>query len=268
MNNIVVYIIIGLSAMSTIIVFAESLGFIPKKLSFWINKNRNAHILELLKEFGIDYEKYKRAIIASDIENEIQTVDELEDKVFKLLDCVKITEKVEIGQTESKTVDYYINLMGATTDNKIARRCARYLSSYWKRIIRDESKVQNVEFDFVITPKLGSPILGYEFSKIMSKKFILYTHTDKFHTSKDNVHKNIDVLGNLKKGEKGLIVDDSTTGGRKVREIVQILRKNKLEVSDCLVVFEPTVKNVNKRMAELNISLHSIVRIDGKEENT
>lgn len=260
-NEIVVWIILILSSISTVMLFADSLGFLPKESSLRINKKRNLQVLELLKDFGVDYERNKRAVIASDIISYAEGADDLEKKVSRLLEKLEIKGKMEVGKTETVTVDCYIDLMGATTNPQIAEKCARYLSTYWKYILRNKDEVQNADFDFVITPKLGSPVLGYEFAKLIDKPFVLYSDKDKFGTSIDMFKKNADTTLKDLEG-KAIIVDDSTTGGGKVIEIAGFLRKNGILVTDCLVVFEPTVKNVKKTLQDASISLHSIIKVD------
>ena len=66
--------------------------------------------------------------------------------------------------------------------------------------------------------------------------------------------------------KKALIVDDSTTGGRKVLDIIDDLRKYNYEITDCLVVFVPIGKNVENKLKEKNVNLHKIIEIKTKIE--
>jgi orotate phosphoribosyltransferase len=66
-------------------------------------------------------------------------------------------------------------------------------------------------------------------------------------------------------GSRGLIVDDSSTGGGKAARLIKDLRNSGWEVSDFLVVFEPQLKvgtgqNAAARLGPQGVTLHSIVK--------
>lgn len=43
-------------------------------------------------------------------------------------------------------------------------------------------------------------------------------------------------------------------------ELINFLKANGIEVTDFLVVFEPTVKNARSRLQSEGVSLHSIIK--------
>ena len=61
-----------------------------------------------------------------------------------------------------------------------------------------------------------------------------------------------------------LIVDDSATGGRKILEAINDLRANNYIVTDCLLLFEPTIKNVSQMLNDHGVQVHSIVKLDDR----
>ena len=66
--------------------------------------------------------------------------------------------------------------MAMFTDPKYAEQLARHLTSFWRKLLSDNNgTVRNPKFDLVVTPKGGSPILGYEFAKILKVPFALHT---------------------------------------------------------------------------------------------
>ncbi len=244
-DNVVIEVIVVLSGLSTVLVVADAVGLLPAFISKWLNRNRAASTMGILKELGIDVDRAKRAYIASQM-TEFIDKNKLESTVCSNIDKFKLNGKFQIGSTELVTVGSYVDLMGATTDPHYAKQFARFLSTFWRKIIIDHTMVQNPNFDFVVTPKMGSPILGYEFAQLLNIPFIAFTGNNKF-TSIDHVLKSkLDYTGKIRPNMRALIVDDSTTGGKMGLELITFLRTNGIEVTDFLVVFEPTVKNARE----------------------
>jgi orotate phosphoribosyltransferase len=109
---------------------------------------------------------------------------------------------------------------------------------------------------------MGSPLLGYKFSELLDKPFVLHSIESKFQSKTDNLKQVFDIGKTIpSKGSTALLVDDSTTGGRKMIKAIEDLRKYGYKVTDCLVIFEPTIKNVRERLKDKGITLHSITKI-------
>ena len=263
MDQIVIWIILSLSSISTLLVVAEAFGFLPDKLSLWLNRKKLSQTLEILKQFGMDVDKYKRAIISVNIPSYSNQTD-LANAVNDLLTKTKIEEPgITVGKVENACTGYWFDVMGFTTDPQMAILFARFLSTHLKHLIRDETIFQSPNFDFIVTPKQGSPILGYEFAKIVDKHFVLHPEEYKFNATKKIPRKDFDFGKNVPpKGSVALLVDDSTTGGRKMKRAVDDLRRYGYTVTDCLVIFEPTVKNARRILEQDGIRLHSIVQIN------
>jgi orotate phosphoribosyltransferase len=240
--------VVFLLSISTIITLADSLGFLPYQLSKWLNRNRIALTIAVLKEFGIDVESYKRRNVANNFLSYFNS-DDLENSIKHELSDITIRKEINIviGKASSVQTDQYIDLMGVSVNSEKSELFARYLSTYWNQLlVRHE--ISSDEFDFVITPKNGSPILGYEFSKLVNRPFGLHTSQDKFKGT-SCIHQRFDFIHPPENGTKALIVDDSTTGGRMVIEAIDDLRKFGYVVTDCLVVFEPQLKNARELIA-------------------
>lgn len=133
------------------------------------------------------------------------------------------------------------------------------MTSYWADIVENSQDVKNPVIDFVVTPKGGSPILGYEFSKLMNRPLVLHEEEARFDCEKDDMRKWFDCAVIPPKGSKALIVDDSTTGGRMVLKVIEDLRKYGYDVSECLVVFEPQNKDARKKLSDQEVNLISII---------
>jgi orotate phosphoribosyltransferase len=86
----------------------------------------------------------------------------------------------------------------------------------------------------------------------------------KFRRDPDIAQAHFDCRTMPHKGARGLLVDDSSTGGGKARQAIDDLRGFGYLVSDFLVVFAPTIKRANgqdaaTRLHAADVNLHWIV---------
>ena len=257
-ENFTLWVVILLLSVSTIVTLADALGFMPHRVSKWLNRNRLSPIIDVLKEFGIEIEKHKRINLSTDIKSFFDSSN-IKESMLDELSAITIWGNVIVGRVESVSSEKYINLIGASVSPFKAELVARYLSTYWKNLLLKSDKIKTPNFDFIVTPKNGSPILGYEFAKLLNKPFALHSIEEKFKSESQAVHKNFDFLNVPQEGSLALIVDDSTTGGRMVLNVIKDLRRFGYQVTDCLVVFEPTLKNARGLLSENDVELHSIV---------
>ena len=149
--------------------------------------------------------------------------------------------------------------MGGTTNPVIAAMFARHLASFLRRCIVEQEV--DPQFDFVVTPKAGSPILGYEFAKHLGRPFAMHNRPAKFVVEPDEFSAHFDCALLPRRGSRALIVDDSSTGGDKALLLIDDLRKFGYEVRDCLIVFEPGLKDARRKILGKNIRLHSIIKV-------
>lgn len=253
MGDIFMWLYVFVTSVSTLALLLEASGFMPLKYSRWMHRNKLALTIDVLKELGCDINEKKKNIL----NRQTDAAKKINDKLAR----ITINKEVEIGRT---SMDFflpcYIDMMGATTEERFAMDFANLLVSKLNEL--------NLEFDFVATPKLGSPILGYEFSKLVKKPLMLHSEETKFRPKDKISDKRMALDFNWVENPlliadrklKALIVDDSTTGGRKMRLLIDELRKNNYEVSDCLVVFEPQGKGAKEKLSKLKVSLYSITQ--------
>ena len=155
--------------------------------------------------------------------------------------------------------------MGATTDINVARAYARDLSALWRSLAGRAGAVANTNIDFIVAPKAGSPLLGSCFAELMGKPLLLHNHELKFRSRPEDPKARFDCNVLPPAGSRGLIVDDSSTGGGKAVRLIEDLRHCGWDVSDFLVVFEPQIKattrqNAAERVRPMDVALHSIVK--------
>lgn len=258
--NTIAIILLGIS---TLIQICDMCGFLPEwvRKKFRINKSQDT--LEVLKELGINTNMYKRknAIVGIPRDyNEESIQKDIEKKLNELI----IDKNVSVGRVRKTELNYYIDLIGHSCNQECAQAYARILTSYWADKVENSQEVKNPVIDFVVTPKGGSPILGYEFSKLMNKPLVLHEEEARFDSEKDDMRKWFDCAVIPPKGSKALIVDDSTTGGRMVLKVIEDLRKYGYDVSECLVVFEPQNKDARKKLSDQEVNLISIVKTHTK----
>lgn len=217
------------------------------------------HTLSALKDVGIDIEYYKRNNRALAFPKSIRAT-EIASSTAKGLQKFKIEKPCAIGHQRPTTVNYYFDLIGGTCDSNTAEYFARLLSSYWAANSADKSTVADSDFDFVVTPKGGSPILGYEFAKLVKKPFVLHEETRRFQDNQDDMRTWFNCSEIPSSGSTALIVDDSTTGGTLVAETIDHLRQYNYAVHTCLVVFEPRLKDAKTRLNDKSVQLVSIMK--------
>lgn len=258
-NNIVLAIL----GISTIIQVLEMCGFLPKKVLRWFTKNRCYETLEVLKEFGINTDIYRSKNATVGIPKEYYK-EGIEKYTQEKLNELRLEKKVSVGQVRKTELNYYIDLIGHTCNPECSVAYAKLLSSYWADVVEFTQQVNNEVFDFVVTPKGGSPLLGYEFSKLLKKPFVLHEEHERFSAETDDMRKWFDCEFVPDRGLRGLIVDDSTTGGRMVLDTIEHLRKYGYDVTDCLVVFEPQNKDARRKLSDQGVNLISIIRTHEK----
>lgn len=253
--NSVVLIILGIG---TLVQVLDMLGFLPSKVRNYLKLNHSRDTLDILKEYGIDPELYRRHNISVGIPQDYPK-DDIENMIKKKLNEIKIGMDVSVGKIRKTEVNYYIDLIGHSCDPISATAYARTLSSFWASKIESRDVI-DPQIDFIVTPKNGSPILGYEFAKLLGKPFMLHEETDRFVCKQDDMRKRFDCAWVPEKNSRALIVDDSTTGGRMVCDTIRDLRKYGYNVSECLVVFEPQNKDAKKKLEQQHVKLLSICK--------
>ena len=250
-------IILILLAISTVVQVLNWLGFLPAKLRKIFKLNQAQDTLELLENMGVDVERYRRinATVGLPVDYPEDIVKETENNLRKL----RLDIKVSVGKHRSTKQNYYIDLIGHSCESKCAEMYARLLCTYWCSAVKDGT-VKTPIVDFIVTPKGGSPILGYEFSKIVEKPFVLHEESERFFCKKHDMRAKFDCAQKPTEDSCALIVDDSTTGGRMVIDAVKDLKEYGYRVTDCLVVFEPQSKDARQKLDAVGINLISIVK--------
>lgn len=249
--------VLPILAVSTLVQVLDMCGFLPQQLRKWLRLNRADDTLTALQELGIDVDLYRKSnsLVGIPRDYSKNVVEDTRCNLNKL----KIDKRVSVGKIRQTELSYYIDLIGHTCEPQYACAYARLLSTHWAKEI-EENQVKNPNIDFIVTPKGGSPILGYEFAKLVKKPFILHEDKERFHSEQDDMRKLFDCAAIPGPGARALIVDDSTTGGRMVLDTINDLKRYGYAVTECLVVFEPQSKDARKKLEGQGVNLISIVK--------
>ncbi|WP_164898360.1 phosphoribosyltransferase, partial [Mesorhizobium sp. M7A.F.Ca.CA.001.07.2.1] len=238
-------------------------GFISK----WLNRNKLASTLDVLREMGIEGRVVKRRTISS-LFHSFYNKEDLYSGTIRDLNSIKISKKVSVGSVNSTQSNGFIDLMGATTSSEVAERYAKRLVTFWREKLNNDAELKNFEFSFIVAPKSGSPFIAYEMSKILNLPLVVHNSKPKFEIDPAMFSSYFDALAQPPKNSVGLIVDDSTTGGAKAMKLIDDLKKFELKATEFLVVFEPEIKDPRLVLANKGVTLHSLVkfRATGKIE--
>ncbi|WP_221091069.1 phosphoribosyltransferase family protein [Deinococcus aquaedulcis] len=252
------FLIFGIIAgISTLLLLMEISGFMPKRMSNFFAERRTRQTIDTLNSLGFDTDSIKRAnyygksgFIPNSLDEKIIQGD---------LDSHKVEGEFWIGENDQQKFPYYIDLMGSLAIEGRALRYAQIMVQFIRRQTENRM-LRNFEYDFVACSKMSSPLLAYEISKILNKPLLLYSPEKKFKSPNDALKADFDTGVESISGKRVIIVDDSTTGGRKVMDVVKAIRKHNGEISDCFVIFEPIGKNASDKLLTEEVTLHSIVK--------
>lgn len=260
------WIVLTILGLSTIIFVLDSVGFLPRWLRRIVYRNRSSQTIQVLKDLGFEVEKVKRENRASRI-SERRSADQLEKAATRLTEQVTIRKPLTVGRVDAVETSSFIDLMGASCSPENSISAAQLLSSLWRNLIGSAGTQDLPDFDFVVAPKAGSPFIAYEFAKLHNKPLVLHNEQQKFQSNDSDFAAFFDAAEKPADGSRALLVDDSTTGGRKAMDTIGHLRDAGYQVSDFLVVFEPLIKkkierNAAERLSSVDVRLHSIIKTE------
>jgi orotate phosphoribosyltransferase len=251
-------LILWIIGFAGVISIADVLGLLPNFIARWIAKNRLNTTLKGLKLLGVRVSWNEDQANLSFLQKLLDSAH-IKEPAYKiqlrqLLKDATYDGKYTIGKSRSFEGDSFIDVMGESTEFNIATKYARILNTH-------ASLILVADYDLVATPKDGSPILGYEFSKLVGKSFVLSAvEKASEHQSEMGDHLKLDYPKHLTlHGKKVLLVDDSTTGGRKMVSLANTLRDAGAIVVEALVLFEPQGKGARELLQSADVNLHSIV---------
>jgi len=252
-------VILWLLSLATLIFILDVIGLLPPWAAKWLAQNRLDATIRALKSLGVKITwdgdrppgpgRLSRAI-----DSIMGEEPEYKSRLKAMLAQHTLETTVDVGQRRTFAAESFIDVIGSTTDPDVARHYARILYTHL-----DAEKL--LDFDFVATPKDGAPLLGYEFAILAGKPLILgVCSKGNDATGKSRSHLILDYPLHMSlEARTGLLIDDSTTGGRKMLGLAKALRAEGSTVNKAAVLFEPIGKGARKLLRDNEIELHAIV---------
>ncbi|HEY0939822.1 MAG TPA: hypothetical protein VGE08_06970 [Steroidobacter sp.] len=251
--------ILCLLSFSSLIFILDAVGLLPPWAAKWFARNRLDATLRALKSLGVkvtwDADKPSTPNgFMRRIRSALGEEPEYKSRLKEMLIQHTLNAKIDVGQRRTFAAEAFIDVIGSTTDPEVARQYARILFTHLEA-------EELLAFDFVATPKEGAPLLGYEFAVLARKPLVLGV-CDKGNdpTGNNRSHLILDYPLHMSlKNRTGILIDDSTTGGRKMLELAQALRAEGATVNNAAVLFEPIGKGARQLLQANQIELNAIV---------
>jgi len=249
-------VILGILGLAGVIGVLDGNGFLPKRFSKWLIRNKNEATLRALKELGVravwDEDTTKRSIFSRLLERFGIGQPEYKRKLSVMLEEDTHKGEFQIGKGKYFKGDTFIDVMGGSVAPERAAMYAKLLNSHFVGLGLGH-------FDAIACPKDGSPILAYEFAKLRKIPLILGCANAKVDSEDMDFHDKLDYPASVQlKNCRVLLADDSTTGGRKLNELAELLRMAGAQVEHAIILFEPEGKGARKLLESSKIQLDAI----------
>lgn len=148
----------------------------------------------------------------------------------------------EFTLTSGKKSNFYVDIKQASTNPKILAKIAREMKS----LIKDESRIAGME--------LGAVPLAVAVSLESGLPYVIIRKRERSHGTGKLIE------GNMKSGERILLVEDVTTSGSSLVKAVEIIRQAKGVVDRALVVVDRE-EGASELLAKSGITLVPLVRV-------
>lgn len=253
--------VLWILGLSTLVFVLDSVGLMPRGIAKWLARNRQDAVLRSLRILNVRLVWDEGRSLGDDFKRLRNALPRRKEPAYAtdlraLLQLHTIEGSVSVGETSAFSSDGFIDVIGSSTDPDVAAKYARILNTYL-------TDINFVDYDIVATPKDGSPILGYEFARMVRRPLVLGV-CRKVQASpggRESGHFRLDYkIGSSLKDARVLIVDDSTTGGRKMVNLVNELRAHGAVVEHAAVLFEPIGKGARAKLLNIGVTLHAIVK--------
>jgi orotate phosphoribosyltransferase len=134
-----------------------------------------------------------------------------------------------------------------------------------KPYLRQRPPLPVIVFDRVVGLKEGSPSIAIQFARKVGKSVALFRGEGEFKKDRAGGRPADLFDGEVIAGETVLIVDDSTTGGRKAMQCLDALRSIGARAANFLVLFEPLGKGARELLQAREIELIAVVSLGEAE---
>jgi len=169
------------------------------------------------------------------------------DKKSKLIELLKASGCIKFGEfilASGKKSNYYIDIKKATTNPEILKLIGEIIA---EKIKDEDVKVAGVE--------LGSVPIATAVSIIAQKPLLIVRKKPKDYGTKNKIE------GELKEGDKVIIVEDVTTTGGSVLKAVKEIRENGGIVDRVFVVVD-RLEGAKENLQKENVELIPLVTVE------
>ena len=237
---------------------------LPNRLGRLFDERARQQARDVLEKMGITVRMAKRLNIALNYEEAILLPPNgnYRGHCRKLLQSCLFQGDYVVGQQGYLRQKEFLDVLSASLEDEKCTRLAGFLHELYKEAIKEYPQLATAST--IVGIKRGSPSLAYEFAKRLNMPLVLHRGSSEFRYNVEQRLPKDTFDGDLpKEGNKVLIIDDSTTGGRMLIDAIRDLRKQQVEVEYCLLLFEVLGKDGRQALRDNHVELISLFRFDG-----
>lgn len=222
-----------------------------------LQRRRRREVEEVLETLGIP--PPARLTIASAIRSEqLARYNDPKNRCITLLRSCAKRGRFVVGAQNAIAFPYFVDVMSESLKAGRRDECAYIMISYLKA-----EGVSFEKVDYIVGIKAGSPALALTVADKLSKPIALFRGAGQYKYNIGHPDPLALFDGSLEGKKTAVIIDDSTTGGRKAFDCIDALRLLEIKVSEFWVLFEPLGKDTRKALLELKgVTLRSVVQMD------
>lgn len=283
-----ILLILGLETVRNVIAW---IGLFPRdhKYSWVVYRSYNDIVIkEVLRYLGISENELNKIrdtnkVIVNNHQNSDDSLKGSCKKLVSLLSRYTYNTDIELtyGKMTPVKTRYYINTMEASKKPNDLEMMSHIMWSLVKSSISNDHGV----IDFIITPKIGNPVFGYEFAKIYNMTFMLrksdidksranfFPRVDSAGSARDNLRVNyegfqyllekLNDIPNYSKPLYGIVMDCNASGASEIYstmlEFNALIEKANLKIEKlkyAYILFRPDVSSdVDARFSEAGFVL-------------
>lgn len=267
--------IVGIAGIAVLVVYVVVSGLggivellynshipLPKSFTDYVRRKKVMEAVALLRElsFLAQTGPQRQAATYQTLPPSIGR-DLYEKDILETAKSHQIRANIRVGRIRDKRFPYFIDFMEASVNPRELERLARALASFIKDTMASLEHTSPIVFSKIVTPKEGSPTLGFRTGQILNVPCVLFRGA-----AQPKIAEPGDPLfffdGAVSQTDSVLLVDDSTTGGTMLLQATEKLRELGALVQHAFVLFEPEGGTAREVLRSNGVELHSAVRVD------
>lgn len=256
-EHAMLWAVVIITASAHLIHLLDQLLGWPQFLVRLLEKRRQREVAEALRELGIT-PATKAAVQAAVRNDAVSRYNDPKERCMTFLRTCTSSGKYLVGSVEAKMFPYFTDVMAECLKFGRTDECVHILTSYLR-----SQNVNLKEIDLVVGIKGGAPTIAFSLAERLEKPLALFRGSNQYKYNPAEKRPATLFDGDLLVGKKAVIVDDSTTGGRKAFDCIDALRGAGVKVDEFWVMFEPLGKKTREHLKEQKgVTLRSVVTMD------